>query len=252
MRLKDKVAIVTGASAGIGAATARALAMEGASVVITYHTNIDGAEKVAQDIRNAGGKTLVLSVDISKQDDVQRMVKGTIDEFRRVDILVNNAAYLEFTKPFLETSLPEWKAEIDTSLIGTILCTSTVLPHMIKQKSGRIISVTSSSSKRATTKDIVIYATCKAAVAAFSKALAKDLATTGLTINCVASGPVKTEKLYKYFAAYPEKEKEYAVAIPMQRMGEPEDIANMIVFLASNDAKFITGQNYSVDGGRTL
>jgi 3-oxoacyl-[acyl-carrier protein] reductase len=252
MRLKNKVSIVTGASAGIGGATARALAMEGASVVITYHTNRDGAEKVAQNIIKAGGNALILCVDISKQDDVQQMVQRTIDEFGRVDILVNNAAYLDFTKPFIETSLPEWKAEIDTSLIGTILCTSTVLPHMIKQKSGRVISVTSSSAKRATTRDIVIYATCKAAVAAFSKALARDLATTGLTINCVASGPVKTEKLYKYFAAFPEKEKEYAALIPMQRLGEPEDIAKMIVFLASDDAKFITGQNYSVDGGRTL
>jgi 3-oxoacyl-[acyl-carrier protein] reductase len=252
MRLKGKVAIVTGASAGIGRATAYAIAMEGAYVVITYHMNKEGAEKVAQDIIMAGGKILTLNVDISKQDDVQQMVQRTIDEFGRVDILVNNAAFLEQQpKPFQETSLAEWKAEIDTTFIGTLLCTKTVLPHMIKQKSGRIINIGSNAGKSPITPNISIYSACKAAVAVFTKAIARDLATTGITVNCVSPGAIRTEKLSKYWTQYPEAEKALVDAIPMHRIGNPEDIAKMIVFLASNDANFITGQDYSVDGGRT-
>jgi NAD(P)-dependent dehydrogenase (short-subunit alcohol dehydrogenase family) len=246
MRVKGKVAIVTGAAAGIGRATAYVLAREGASVVVAGHRR-EGAEKIAEDIKKSGGRALAVKTDISKEDEVNHMVDRAIDAFGRVDIMVNNAALTETPyKLFSETAAVEWKPQIDTTFIGTLLCCKAVIPHMLNQRSGRIINVTSDAHRLGVVRES-IYAGCKAGIAGFSKAFAKEVFRHGITVNCVSPGIIKTEALARMFAQHPELEKKWTG--PGQRMGEPEDMANMILFLASDEAKFITGQEYSVNGG---
>ena len=248
MRLKDKVAIVTGASSGIGRATAYLMAREGASVVIASR-NIEELEKVAQDIRKSSGRALALKTDIANNDEVKQMVERTISQFGRLDILVNNAGNVPAPTILLhERDMAQVENEIGITLTGAIRCCRAVVPHMLKQKSGRIISVTSDCGKRGTPA-LSIYSACKAGVAGFSRAIAQELATEGITVNCIAPGTVMTPSLAKWLASNPEVAKQVMAEIPMGRIGEPEDIANMIVFLASDDAKYITGQDYSVDGG---
>jgi len=248
MRLKDKVAIVTGASSGIGQATAQLMAREGAAIVIA-DINIEGMEKVAQDIRKSGGRALAIKTDIANNDEVKQTVEKTIAQFGRLDILVNNAAHLTAPTTFLhERDMAQVENEIGITLTGTIRCCRAVIPQMIRQKSGRIISVTSDSGKHGTPR-VSIYSACKAGVAGLTRAIAQELATEGITVNCVAPGAILTQNLASSLAVNPEVTKPFLAQIPMGRMGEPEDIAKMIVFLASDDAKYITGQDYSVDGG---
>jgi NAD(P)-dependent dehydrogenase (short-subunit alcohol dehydrogenase family) len=249
MRLKDKVAIVTGGASGIGEATSYAMAKEGARVVIG-DINIEGARRVAEDIKKSGGKSLALKMDLSKQDEVKQMIEKTIHEFGRVDILVNNAASFNTAyQPFHERDIADWKAEIETNLIGTLLCCWWVMPYMLKQKSGRIINVAANAGKVALPM-LAIYSTYKAAIPGFSRAIAKEVATEGVTVNCISPGVIRTPPMAKYMDD-PELGKAFLTRTPMGRAGEPQDIANMAVFLASDDAKFITGQDYSVDGGMT-
>jgi len=248
MRVKGKVAIVTGAATGIGRATACVLAREGASVVVVGHKR-EGAEKVAADIKKSGGRALAMKTDISKEDEVNQMVDRTIDAFGRVDIMVNNAALTETSfKEFSETVAAEWKPQIDTTFLGTLLCCKAVIPHMLNQRSGRIINVTSDAHRLGQVRESV-YSGCKAGIAGFSRAFAKEIARYGITVNCVSPGAIKTEAMARMLAQHPELEKKWLGPLPMRHMGEPEDIANMILFLASDEAKFITGQEYSVNGG---
>ena len=249
MRLKDKVAIVTGGASGIGEATSYAMAKEGARVVIG-DINIEGARRVAEDIKKSGGKSLALKMDLSKQDEVKQMIEKTIHEFGRVDILVNNAASFNTAyQLFHERDIAEWSAEIETNLIGTLLCCWWVMPHMLKQKNGRIINVAANAGKIALPM-LAIYSAYKAAIPGFSRAIAKEVATEGITVNCISPGVIRTPPMAKYMDD-PELGKAFLSRTPMGRAGEPQDIANMAVFLASDDAKFITGQDYSVDGGMT-
>ncbi len=251
MKLKDKVAIVTGSSKGIGKEIALAFGREGASVVVTGR---DGprTNAVAEEIRRRGTAALPVLMNLSREEEVSDMVAKTMAEFGRVDILVNNAAFRDVKKrgPFNECDMTEVEAEVATTLVGTIRCCRTVIPHMINQKSGRVISITSASSKEPP-PTMHTYGACKAGIAAFSRSVALELATQGITINCVAPGPIKTPFMTQTFVDRPELEKEWSALVPMRRFGEPEEIAAMVVFLASDDARFITGQNYSVDGGRT-
>lgn len=252
-RLIEKVAIVTGAASGIGQATAYALMREGASIVID-DINEEGAKKVATDIKKNRGKALAVKADISKEDEVKQMVEKTMAEFGRIDILVNNAAWLEeHDSPitFHEMSMTDVRHEIETSFIGTLLCCKAVIPYMLQQKSGRIISVTSDAGKIGS-PTASVYSACKAAVSGFSRAIAKELATQGITVNCVSPGPIKTPYMARIFMKRPSSEKFLTSQVPMGRTGLSEDIANMIVFLASDEANYITGQDYSVDGGMRM
>ncbi len=251
MKLQDKVAIVTGSSAGIGKAIAIAFGREGARVVVTGRDE-KRTNEVAEEIRRLGARALPVLVNISNDNDVSNMVARTLSEFGRIDILVNNAAFRDVKKvgPFVECDMAEVEAEVVTTLVGTIRCCRHVIPQMIKQKSGRVISITSASSKEPPPM-MHTYGASKAGIAAFSRSVALELATTGITVNCVAPGPVKTPFIAQKFVESPELEQQWSALVPMRRFGEPEEIAATVLFLASDDAKFITGQNYSVDGGRT-
>jgi len=250
MELVGKVGIVTGAAQGMGRATAEAMAREGASVVVS-DINEEGAKKVASAINKSGGKAISVKVDISKEDEVNRMVEKTIAEFGRVDILVNVAALAGpnvYYKSFVDSQPREWRHELDITFVGTLLCCKAVIGHMLKQEYGRIISISSDAGKTGFAH-LPIYSALKAGVSGFSRALALDVATKGITVNCVSPGTIKTPGQIEAMAKLSFGDDVLKSNIPMGRAGEPEDIANMIVFLASDKGRFITGQDYSVNGG---
>jgi len=245
MELKNRVAIVTGASSGIGRATALALGREAASVVIA-DINVQGAQRVADEIKASGSNALALLTDVSKEEQAKDMVRKTLDRFGAVDIIVNNAAYTSYEfKYFHESQSAEWEPEINVTFKGVLYCCRAVVEHMIERRSGRIINITSDASKGALSRQ-TIYSACKAAVAGFSRSLARELARYGIQVNCVAPGPVMTEAMRKRPASWLEKVRG---SVPLGRIGEPEEIAEMVLFLASDKSRYITGQNYSIDGG---
>jgi len=252
-KLDGKVAIITGAGSGIGRAITIAFGRAGATVVIA-DIDLEGAEKVASELQLMGAATLLVKTDISKEEDVNGMVGKTIAEFRRVDILVNNAAAHHLgekgqrfrRKTFCNTTPADWEQEINVTLKGTLYCVRAVVPHMITQKSGRIISITSSASKMPSPTS-TLYSACKAAIAGFSRSLAAELACYNILVNCVAPGPTRTPIFDSLEMSIGVEE--LLARIPLGRMGKPEEIANMVLFLASDEAKYITGQHYSVDGG---
>lgn len=249
MKLQNRVAIVTGAASGIGRAIALTLGREGACVVIG-DIDLAGAEKVASEVRDLGGRSLAVKADVSKQTEVKGMVEKAIAEFRKIDILVNNAAYLGFSlehKPFVDTEEAEWDMHINVTLKGALHCCKAVVPYMIDRKWGRIINITSDAAKVMAPRGEALYSGCKAGVAGFSRCLAGELARYNILVNCVAPGFTITPSVMK---TRPEEWQDKLIkAIPLQRAGEPEDIANMVLFLASDEAKYITGQHFSVSGG---
>jgi len=250
MKLEDKVAIITGAGSGIGRATTLLFAQEGAALSIS-DINMEGLENVANELREIGTRVLTSRVDISNGKEVNEMVEKTIAEFGRVDILVNNAGYVYFKgRYFYRTDPEEWEPHINVTLKGTLNVTRAVVPHMIEQKSGRIISLSSGSAKYPMPGSTV-YSAVKAGIAGFSRCLALELAPYGILANCITPGSIKTKATRMMQLPRGEAEKVFA-RIPLGRIGEPEDIANMALYLASDAGKYVTGQNYSVDGGMTM
>jgi len=250
MRLAGKVAIITGSTSGIGLATARAMVAEGAAVPISGR-DAERAAAAAREIVEAGGKSFGMVADVTDRAQVSALIDATVDRFGRIDILVNNAAPKGFRKPFAETEPEDWQPEIDVSLKGMLHCCHAVLPHMLAQKNGRIINVTSGAGKAGTPLRS-LYSACKAGVAGFSRALAREVAKDGITVNCVAPGPVLTPRRALVARETPEWERQMYASIPVGRAAQPEEVAAMIVYLASDDGAFITGQDYSIDGGFSM
>jgi len=252
MKLKDRVAIVTGAASGIGRAIALALGREGASVVIG-DLDIAGAGKVALEVSDLGTRSLAVKVDVSRPAQVNGMVEKAIAEFGKIDILVNNAAYLGFSlehKPFTDTEEAEWDMHINVTLKGTLHCCKAVIPYMVDQKWGRIINITSDAAKALTARGEAVYSASKSGVAGFSRCLAGELARYDILVNCVAPGFTMTPSVVK--TRPDEWQDKVLSSIPLRRAGEPEDIANMVLFLASDESKYITGQHFSVNGGMLM
>jgi len=252
MQFKDKVAIITGGAAGIGRAIALALGKEGASVTIA-DIDIDGAKAVAEEIRKSGSMPLAIRTDVSELPDVKRMVDKTLEEFGKVDILVNNAAYLGFSKehkPFIDTDEAEWDRHIGVTLKGTLNCCKVVVPCMRDQKWGRIVNITSEATKFMPPQGETLYAAVKCAIVGFSRGLAGELSRYNIMVNCVSPGFTMTPTVKK---TRPQQwiDKVSSV-IPLRRPGEPEEVARMVLFLASEGGDYITGQNYSVSGGITM
>jgi 3-oxoacyl-[acyl-carrier protein] reductase len=243
--LKDKVALVTGASRGIGRAIALALAGEGAAVVINYASSSQAAEEVVAEISAAGGQAIAVAGDVSKADQVEALVQAAMDKWGRVDILVNNAGITRDTL-LLRMSPEDWQAVIDLNLTGVFLCTRAVSKIMLKQRSGRIINITSVAGQMGNPGQ-ANYSAAKAGVIGFTKTVAKELSSRAITVNAVAPGFINTDMTTDI------KADEILKFIPLGRFGQPEEIAGMVRFLAADPAAaYITGQVFNVDGGMVM
>jgi 3-oxoacyl-[acyl-carrier protein] reductase len=243
--LQDKVAIVTGASRGIGKAIALALASEGASVAINYASSSAAAEAVAADIQGMGGQAIALQADVSKPDQVDSFIAAVMEKWGRVDVLVNNAGITRDTL-LLRMNLEDWQAVIDLNLTGVFLCTKAISKIMLKQRSGRIINIASVAGQMGNPGQ-ANYSAAKAGVIGFTKTVAKELSTRSITVNAVAPGFIETDMTEGL------KADEILKFIPLGRYGKPEEIAGMVKFLAADpSAAYITGQTFNVDGGMVM
>jgi 3-oxoacyl-[acyl-carrier protein] reductase len=243
--LQGKVAIVTGASRGIGRAIAIALAAEGASVAVNYANSRGAADAVVAEIQAMGADAIAFQADVSQPDQVTGFVAAVTEKWGRVDVLVNNAGITRDTL-LLRMDLAQWQAVIDLNLTGVFLCTKAISKIMLKQRSGRIINIASVSGQMGLPGQ-ANYSAAKAGVIGFTKSIAKELATRSITVNAIAPGFISTDMTEGLEA------EEILKAIPLGRYGEPEDIAGMVRFLASDPAAaYITGQTFNVDGGMVM
>jgi NAD(P)-dependent dehydrogenase (short-subunit alcohol dehydrogenase family) len=248
MRFQEKVAIVTGGSRGIGRAIAHALAMEGSTVALIARNMETGNEAAAQ-IEAGGGKAFFLQADVSDRDQVLRAVSEAVQRLGRVDILVNNAG-IHTQAPFDQETRSDWLLLFEVNVLGTVFPSQAVVPYMIKQGRGRIVHI---SSKAAVVGEPghVAYSASKGAVLSMTRAMAVDLAPHNVTVNAVCPGPVFTDML---LAVVPDAAGRQALAqkAPLGRLGQPEDIAAAVLYLASDEAGWCTGQAISVDGGLSI
>lgn len=247
MMLDGKVAVVTGASRGIGRAIAVKLASEGVSVVINYNGSAKRASEVKAEIENNGGKADVMQCNVSDFQACENFIKEVIEKFGRLDILVNNAGITR-DGLLMRMSEEDYDAVLDTNLKGTFNCIRFASRQMMKQKSGRIINLSSVSGVLGNAGQ-ANYSASKAGVIGLTKSAARELASRGITVNAIAPGFVNTDMTENL----PEKVKISAAAqIPLGKFGEPEDIAEAALFLASDKARYITGQVLCVDGGMAI
>ena len=247
MLLDGKTALVTGASRGIGRAVALRLAEEGARVAINYAGNVKAAEEVKASIEAAGGTAILCQADIADSAAVEAMIADVVKEFGAIDILVNNAGITRDTL-LMRMKDEDFAKVLDTNLKGVFYCTKAVAKLMMKKRAGRIINMASVVGLVGNAGQ-TNYAAAKAGVIGFSKSAAKELASRGITVNVVAPGFIGTDMT----AGLPESVKEKMLTdIPLGRMGEPEDVASAVLFLASDQASYITGQVVNVDGGMVM
>lgn len=247
MLLDGKIALVTGGSRGIGRAVAIELAKEGAAVAINYAGNKAAAEEVQSIITQMGGKAMIIQADVSNEKSAMQMVEEVIAQLGGIDILVNNAGITR-DGLFIRMKEEDWNAVINTNLTGIFNCTKVAAKYMMKKRSGRIINMSSVSGIMGNAGQ-TNYAAAKAGVIGFTKSLAREMASRGITVNAVAPGFIATDMT----AAMPEKAQEHVLtSIPLGKMGKPEDIANAVLFLASDKASYITGQVIHVDGGMVM
>lgn len=244
-RLPNQVAVVTGASRGIGRAIALSLASVGAKVVVNYANSSAAAQQVADEIIAEGGSAIALQADVSKAEQVDTLLSTVMEKWNRVDILVNNAGITRDTL-LLRMKPEDWQAVIDLNLTGVFLCTRAVSKVMLKQRSGRIISITSVAGQMGNPGQ-ANYSAAKAGVIGFTKTVAKELAPRGITVNAVAPGFITTDMTSNI------KADEILKYIPLARYGQPEEVAGMVRFLAADPAAaYITGQVFNVDGGMVM
>lgn len=252
MRFQGKVAIVTGGSKGIGKAIAKQLAHEGASVVINGR-DMNALEEATQEIRREGGQITAIQADVSKSEDVKAMIDKVIEDYDRIDILINNAAVFAESVRIMDLEEEEWDRVMTTNLKGVFLCAKAVIKHMVKQKSGKIVNMTSFTGKTGR----VVYSTfggptkahycaSKAGIISLTKSLAYELAPYNINVNGVAAGSVAPE-------GTPEEKKEMIIPlVPLGRMGTSEDVSASALFLASAESSFITGEIIDVNGGTLM
>jgi len=248
-KLSGKVAVVTGASKGIGAAIAKRLAADGASVVVNYSTSREGAEKVVNEITQSGGKAVAIGASVSKEEEIQKLFDETKKVFGKVDILVNNAGVYSFGS--LENlSVEDYKRQYDTNVLGLLLTTKAALP-LIPDEGGSVVNISSIVSTLAPATSSV-YSSTKGAVDTITKSLAKELGSRKIRVNSINPGFVVTEGTHSAGFVGSEFEKGAVASTPLGRAGEPEDIAPPVAFLASDDARWITGETIFVSGGAAM
>lgn len=244
MRFEGKVALVTGAARGIGEAIALKLAQEGADVVVT-DVDLEGAQRVAQKIEGLGRRAKAIQADVSQREAVRRLVSEAVSSFGKVDILVNNAGIIR-RGTFLDHDPQDWDRVLSVNLGGTFNCTKEVVPLMIKQGGGKIINISSVVGKMGDIASAPSYGTSKGAINTFTKSLARELAPYGINVNAVAPHAIETEMSREWSE---EKRRQIVEAIPLKRLGKPEEVAEAVAFLASDGADFITGEILDVNGG---
>jgi 3-oxoacyl-[acyl-carrier protein] reductase len=245
-KLAGKVAVVTGASKGIGAEIAKQLAAEGATVVVNYSSSKEGAEKVVKQITGAGGKAVAVQANVAKPDDVKRLFAEAKKSFDRLDILVNNAGIYEFLS--LEQITPEhFHKQFDLNVLGLLLATQEAA-KLMGSAGGSIINISSVASTAAPPTGSV-YSATKGAVDTITKSLAKELGPRKIRVNSINPGMVETEGTHNTGIVGSDFEKQYVAGTPLGRTGKPDDIAPAAVFLASADSKWITGESFFISGG---
>ena len=245
--IEGRSALVTGASKGIGRAVALRLAEKGVRVAVNFNTSADAAEQVASAIREMGVEAMTVHADVGRLDQVGEMIESVNDAWGQVDILVNNAGIIDDTL-MVRMSDEQWESVLSTNLNGTFYCTRAVLRTMLRRRWGRIISIGSVVGLRGNAGQ-VNYAASKAGIVGFTKALAKEVATRGITVNAVTPGYISTDTV----DVLPQRLKDKILTwIPQGHFGEVDDVAHLVAYLAGSNAKYVTGQTISVDGGLAI
>ncbi|WP_374712172.1 3-oxoacyl-[acyl-carrier-protein] reductase [Symbiobacterium terraclitae] len=247
MNLSDQVAIVTGATGGLGQAIALALAREGASVVVNYARSAEKAEALVRQIEEAGSAGLAVQADVSTAEGAEALVKAALDRFGRVDILVNNAGINRDTL-LARMKESDWNDVLDTNLKGAFLCIKAVTRPMMKARSGRIINI-GSVAGLAGNPGQANYSAAKAGLIGLTRSVARELGSRNITVNCVAPGAIDAGMLLELSE---QQRENFLRQIPLERFGRPEDVAAAVVFLAGPGGAYITGQTIAVDGGLTM
>ena len=247
MRLKNKTAIITGAGGGIGRAISSSLAGEGANLVL-LDTSDESLVEVTDGLKPIGCGILVKKADVTKQDEVACVVGETLKRFKKIDILVNAAGGSPASQ-FHKCTNQHWNDIIDLNLKGTLICCHAVIDAMIQGGGGKIVNIGSVAGMIGSSNGLAAYAAAKAGIIAFTKSLAKELASKNIYVNCVSPGPIQTPL---YSTLTPEIQESIINTTYLKRLGKPKEVAVMVAFLASADSSFITGQNYAVCGGRSL
>ena len=247
MNDKKRHALITGASRGIGAAIALELAKAGHSVSVNYNSHSDDAERVVKDLLNIGVEAKAVKGNVSDKKSVQEMIKNATDSLGPVDILVNNAGIIS-DNLIMRMKDEEFDKVIDTNLKGTYYCTKECIPSMVKQRWGRVINITSVVGIRGNIGQ-TNYSASKAAIHGFTYSLAKEVATRGVTVNAIAPGYIKTATVDELS----DKLKDHIMTwIPMKRFGTPDEISGMVAFMASDRARYMTGELVKIDGGMAI
>lgn len=251
MKLRDRVAIVTGAGRGIGKAIAMLLASEGAKVVVN-DIDLETMQQVVDEIKSQGPTAIALKADVVNRAEVQNLVKTTIEHFKEIHILVNNAGVTR-PAPLLEITDEDWDAVLDIDLKGVFNCIQAVSSYMMQQRYGKIVNIASVAGTGTSNAGMANYAAAKAGVIQLTKVAARELGRYGINVNAIAPGVIVTDMTYSHrgkeeVERFIEERKKMTV---LGRVGQPEDIANLVLFLASEESSFITGQVICADGGRT-
>jgi len=243
MELKGKVALVTGGAQGIGKAVALMLARQGADVVVA-DVNLEKAAETAKEVEATGRGAMAVNVDVTRLSDVENMVESAIGRFGRIDILINNAGIAR-DKLILRMTEEDWDAVLDVNLKGTFNCTKAVIKHMSKQRSGKIVNIASVVGEMGNAGQ-ANYSASKAGVIGLTKTIAREFAQRGINVNAIAPGYIQTPMT----DVLPDKAKEELKRmIPMERLGQPEDVATAVLFLVSDASSYVTGQVLNVNGG---
>jgi 3-oxoacyl-[acyl-carrier protein] reductase len=245
--LNGMVALVTGASSGIGRAAAEALAASGARVVINFHRNEAGANAARAQITGAGGQAIIVQADVTSAREVQSLVEQTVSEFGPIDILVNNAGSLVERLKILELTEERWDEVIDLNLKSAFLCCQAVARSMMERKRGTIINVSSIAGRTGGALGSIHYSAAKGGLISFTKGLAKELAPFGVRVNAISPGVIDTA-FHEQFST-PEMMKTYAGLIPLGRVGTPAEVGQVICFLASDAATYLVGETIEINGG---